>query len=98
MRYSLLLAVAATGLLAGCSKSNDFSPSVGMSGEAIFKAACEECHQADDAGYYFELDAEVNIPDRVLNGGLMMPSFPNIQGEALRSLEEYVTSHSRMAQ
>jgi len=40
MKYSLLFTVGAASLLAGCSKNNDFTPAVGMNGEAIFQAAC----------------------------------------------------------
>jgi len=95
MKHALLLAAGAAGLLAGCSKSNDFSPAVGMDGEAIFQAACSECHEVGEGGYYFDLAADVDIAKQVRNGGVMMPSFPNIQGEALRALEEYVRAHSR---
>lgn len=98
MKYSLLFTVGAASLLAGCSKNNDFTPAVGMDGEAIFQAACAECHQPDDGGYYFELDRTADIGKTVRGGGLMMPAFPNIQGEALRSLSDYVMAHSRMAE
>ncbi len=98
MKYSLLLTVGAASLLAGCSKSNDFTPAVGMNGEAIFQAACAECHEADDGGYYFTLAKTTDIGKKVSGGGMTMPAFPNIQGEALRSLEEYVAAHSRQAE
>lgn len=98
MKYTLLLTVGVASLLAGCSKNDDFSPAAGMNGEAIFKAACVECHQPDDGGYYFTLAKTADIGKKVSGGSTMMPAFPNIQGEALRSLEEYVTTHSRQAE
>ncbi len=98
MKYALWFAVGAASLLAGCSKNNDFTPAVGMNGEAIFQAACIECHQPDDGGYYFTLTKNADIGKKVSGGGSMMPAFPNIQGEALRSLEEYVMAHSRQAE
>ena len=98
MKYSLLLSVGAASLLAGCSKNDEFTPAVGMNGEAIFQAACAECHEPDDGGYYFELTRTADIGKTVRGGGLMMPAFPNIQGEALRSLSDYVMAHSRMAE
>ncbi len=98
MKNALLLTVGAASLLAGCTKNNDFTPAVGMNGEAIFQAACIECHQPDDGGYYFTLAKTTDIGKKVSGGGTMMPAFPNIQGEALRSLEEYVTAHSRQAE
>ena len=98
MKYSLLLTVGAASLLAGCSKNNDFTPAEGMTGEAIFQTACADCHQADDAGYYFELDRTADIGKTVRGGGFMMPAFPHIEGEALRSLSDHVMAHSRMVE
>lgn len=92
----ILFAAVGVSLLAGCSKPNDYTPAAGMSGEAIFKATCAECHSLDEKGYYFELTGDTDIGKKIVEGGMTMPSFPNISGDALKSVEAYVAEHSRM--
>ncbi len=93
----VLFAAVGVSLLAGCSKPNDYTPAEGMTGEAIFKATCAECHSVDEKGYYFELASDADIGKKVREGGMMMPSFPNISGDALKSVEAYVAANSSVA-
>ena len=83
--------------LAGCSESNDFSPTATMSGKDIFDNACVECH-APVGEYVMALSAEMRdadkIANKVLSGSMMMPSFPNIQGASAKALSEYVLENS----
>ncbi len=84
-------------LAMGCSKTSDYAPAAGATGEDIFKGACAECHQKED-GKLFELSAEkatvAAISKKISEGGIMMPSFPGIQGEALTNIAQYVAEHS----
>ncbi len=86
-------------LATGCSKSNDYQPDSGASGEDIFKTACVKCHQPKEGGHYFELDKEMAnttaIGDKIGQGSFSMPAFPNIQADALKDLSEYVLSQSK---
>ena len=91
----LVLSVTATG----CSR--DYTPEASDNGEAIYKAACAECHQAEDKNapeMFFTLDSKIAnakyIAHKVNSGSLMMPKFPNIKGSKMRSLSEYVLDHS----
>jgi cytochrome c551 len=88
----LLATVALIGL-AGCSRTNDFTPPPGASGEENFKAACAGCHESKGA-YTFELGEDMKdksaIATKIAKGSLAMPGFPNIQGQALIDLTSYV--------
>ncbi len=85
-------------LAAGCSKTNDYTPAAGVASADVFKAICADCHQADGNGKYFELTGEKAtaeaIATRINEGNMMMPAFPNIQGEALTGLSNYVLENS----
>lgn len=70
-------------------------------GEAIFQAACVECHSPGDdmpANMYFSLKQENTNPTYIAykshGGGITMPKFPNIRGRKLDRLVEYVLDHS----
>ena len=70
-------------------------------GEQIFKAACAECHTATDKdtpGMIFRLHSKnVNptyVAYKVHTGSIVMPKFPNIKGNKMRALSEYVLDHS----
>ena len=96
----IIIGLPLTLLLAvGCSKSNDYSPVSGATGEDVFKTACVECHQPMDGGHYFVLDKEMAsvaaIANKVSQGGFMMPAFTNIQAGSLQKLSEYVLSQSK---
>jgi len=92
----LLMTVALIGL-AGCSRTNDYTPPAGATSEDIFKAACVSCHESK-GDYTFELKAETDknaIAMKVTKGSLFMPSFPNIQGQALDDLAAYVQTQNK---
>ena len=96
----MMIGLPLTLLLAvGCSKSNDYSPASGATGEDIFKTTCVECHQPKEGGHYFELNKEMAnttaIANKVNQGSFMMPAFPNIKADALQGLSEYVLSQSK---
>ena len=85
--------------LSACSSSNDFMPSPDMTGEDIFNAVCVECHQPEGDAIMsvgaFMRDKD-KITNKVLQGSMMMPSFPNIQGEPAQKLAEYVLNNSKV--
>ena len=87
-----------TLLTTACSGSNDFTPSSEMSGKEIFSTACVECH-APVGEFVMEISADMKDADKVANqvlgGSLMMPSFPNIQGESARKLAGFVVENSK---
>jgi len=97
MKKNYLFAAIVIGLATGCSKTNDFTPTANATAEETFKAACMECHQ-DPAPKIFELAADSATPEaikqRISDGNMMMPKFPNIQGESLDKLAEYVLTNS----
>jgi len=86
-------------LLAACTR--DYTPEPGASGERIFASACAECHNTavkDAPGMLFALDSNkatpIYIAQKVHNGSLMMPKFPNIKDQAMRVLSKYVLDHN----
>jgi mono/diheme cytochrome c family protein len=98
MKPLFLIAVSSIILLAGCSR--DYTPTSGASGEDIFKAACLECHQAiaEKETIYYELSNEnhnINfITNKISSGSLLMPKFPHIIGDNLKSVSQYALKHS----
>ncbi len=96
----MIIGLPLTLLLAtGCSKSNDYSPASDATAEDVFKTTCIECHQPKEGGHYFELDKNMAnataIANKVSQGSFMMPAFPNIQGDSLQRLSEYVLSQNK---
>ena len=87
-------------VLAGCAGKEEYTPAPGASGEDIFKTACAECHEPKEHGKVFELDEEKATPsaiaETVNKGGFFMPSFPNITGDSLKELSEYVLTVSKV--
>jgi len=92
----LLIIIGALFILNGCSK--DYSPSEKATGESMYQTACTQCHKKDEKGKIFAFDsdkANVNyIRERVKNGSLMMPKFPNINDEQLTQLSDYILKNS----
>ena len=85
--------------LGGCS--SDYTPAADADGEAIFQAACVECHSPGDdmpANMYFSLEQKNANPTyiayKIHGGGITMPKVPNIKGRKLDRLVEYVLDHS----
>ncbi len=96
----IYMTAAMAVLLGGCSGTNDYTPPEGASGETIFKQACAQCHSAD-VGKIFTLDADMGTPAaikaKVANGGMGMPSFPNIKGASADALADYVLANADVA-
>jgi cytochrome c551 len=98
MKKQYLIAVAALAM-AGCAKTNTYTPAAEATGGDIFKGACLECHKVEN-GRIFEL-AGANataaaIAKKVSEGGLIMPAFPNIKAEALAGVSQYVIENSKV--
>lgn len=95
----LAAAIAVVVTATGCAKTNDFTPKANASGEDIFNTACFECHDYK-ADPLFVLGKDMAtaqaIAEKVSKGSLGMPSFPNIQGEDLQKLAEYVVGKSKV--
>ena len=95
----LVIGIPLVLLVAACSKTSDYTPESGASGEDIFKSACVECHSPMEGGHYFELGTDMNnvgaVSKKINEGSFAMPAFPQIQGEALQGLAEYVLSKSK---
>jgi len=99
MNKSTIFTCLCIAALGGCS--SDYTPAADANGEAIFQAACAECHGPDEdmpANMFFTLDQKnanrTFIVHKVHGGGVTMPKFPNIQGRKLDLLAEYVLNHS----
>ena len=104
MRITLfaILSVCMMFVLGGCSRSSDYTPSAGNTGEEIFRDACAKCH-SPVSDKVMVLKAEMAntkaITERVKNGkGFGMPAFPNLEGDSLQALADYVLENSATAQ
>jgi mono/diheme cytochrome c family protein len=102
MRKIAALSVTISGcillVLGGCSRNSDYIPREGATGEKIFKEACVQCH-TPVASKVMLLRADMANPeaiaDRVKNGkGLKMPAFPNLTGDSVQSLADYILANS----
>lgn len=94
-----LLAVSAVIGLAGCAKTDTYTPPANASGEDIFYANCTKCHKPENDGKVMALSAKMStkeaIIEKVQKGGMTMSSFPNITGEPAQRLAEFVLANSR---
>jgi len=99
MKKAYLTITVAALAMAGCSKPNNYTPAAGASGADIFKAACIECHKIEN-GKIFELTADkanaAVIAKKITEGGKIMSSFPNIKGEELKAVSQYVIENSKV--
>ncbi len=85
-------------MLSGCVRNSDYMPPAGATGEKIFKEACVQCH-TPVMGKVMILRAETAdreaIIERVRNGkGFRMPAFPNLRGDSVQNLADYVLENS----
>lgn len=96
MKKQIVLSLGAMAVLAGCAGSNDYTPAAGAPGGKIYADACSGCHKAISE---FAIPADkanaAAIAEKVGKGSMMMPSFPNIKGEGLDALTQYVVENSK---
>ncbi len=100
MKYKTALSMISTGLLLSAC-SNDYSPPQETDGQQMFQAACSECHEPlpdQPIDMFYELSQEnaniAYVSKKITNGGFTMPKFPNIKGDKLKQLSQYVLDHS----
>ncbi|MCF7970071.1 MAG: cytochrome c [Methylococcaceae bacterium] len=81
--------------------SDDYTPRPTSSAKTIYLEACADCHSGEPENpemYYWSINPKnINaryIAHKVNAGSLTMPGFPNIQGESMRKLSEYVLQHN----
>lgn len=96
-KIPLLLMGCALIVLTGCSRDK-YMPTAGATPETIFKEACVKCHTPVN-GKVMALSPEMAnvdaIINRVRNGkGLAMPAFPNLMGDSVVDLAEYILENS----
>ena len=95
MKTNFCLTLTVCALLSGCSGSNSYTPAADVPGGKIYADACANCH---GAAQKFEIATDTAtieaVSNKVKEGSIGMPSFPNISGEALKSVSEYVINNS----
>ena len=97
-KISLILAGCALITIAGCSKTDTYTPSDTISGEEIFNLNCTKCHKP-------EIDAVIRLSPgktskeailkQIQSGSMSMPAFPNIKGESGERLAKYILENSK---
>ena len=92
---------ASAALLSACSGTNDYTPAAGASAMDIHKASCVGCHSATEENgkttFWALAPEKANaqfVKAKITNGSMMMPSFPNIKGEQLDALAEFVIANA----
>ncbi|SFM60398.1 c-type cytochrome [Nitrosomonas communis] len=96
-KLPLLLLGCMLVVLSGCSRDK-YMPEAGATPEIIFKEACAKCHSPVN-GKVMALSPEMAnkdaIIDRIRNGkGFGMPAFPNLMGDSVEGLAQYVLENS----
>ncbi|MES9860981.1 MAG: cytochrome c [Candidatus Thiodiazotropha sp. LLP2] len=83
--------------LSGCSDSNNFKPVTGMDGMDIYANACSSCHGSNGQGKFGFLlklagtdDSTEEISEKIIKGGHIMPSFPNISQQEAEKVAAYL--------
>lgn len=97
-KIALLLTVSALVSLAGCSKSDNYTPPENATGEDIFYSNCTKCHKPLTGSVMILSSAMTNkdaIIQKVQNGSMKMPAFPNIKGEPAQRLAEFILENSK---
>jgi len=99
MQHKKLSLLALSLSLLACS--DDYTPRPSSSAKTIYLEACARCHSGETenpAMYYWSINPKnINtryIAYKVNTGSLTMPSFPNIQGESMNNLSEFVLQHN----
>jgi cytochrome c551 len=97
-KMTLLLVVSAWVGLAGCSKTDTYTPAENASGEDIFYANCTKCHKPE-VGSVMTISSSMANKDAIIQkihkGSMSMPAFPNIKGEPAQRLAEFILSNSK---
>jgi mono/diheme cytochrome c family protein len=97
-KINVLLTAAALATLAGCSKTDTYTPPENASGEDIFYTNCTKCHKPE-AGSVMSLSSSMSNKDAIIQkvqkGSMGMPAFPNIKGEPAQRLAEFVLANSK---
>jgi mono/diheme cytochrome c family protein len=99
LKYSFLSSALLIALLVtACSSS--FIARSNAKPQEIFDATCSGCHEplAQHPDKYFALSADKRhagyIANRIMHGGVFMPSYPHIKGDQLTALAEFVIDAS----
>lgn len=95
---SLVLTSYLLIFVGGCTRNSDYMPPAGATGESIFKEACAGCH-SPVAGKVMLLRPEMAnseaIIERVRSGkGFGMPAFPNLMGDSVQLLADYLLENA----
>ncbi|CAE6509959.1 MAG TPA: cytochrome c [Nitrosomonas nitrosa] len=97
MRKIPLLMVCALIVLSGCSRDK-YMPEASATPEIIFKEACAKCHTPVNGKVMALSPSMANteaIIDRIRNGkGFSMPAFPNLMGDSVEGLAQYILENS----
>jgi len=97
-KIPLILAGCALITLAGCSKTDPYTPSDTISGEEIFNLNCTKCHKPE-IGAVIRLSSDKTSKEAILkqiqSGSMSMPAFPNIKGEPGERLAKYILENSK---
>lgn len=95
---SLMLATYIFIALAGCSKTDNYTPPDTISGEDIFSLNCTKCHKPG-IGAVMRLSADKASKEAIIkkiqSGGTTMPAFPNIKGKPAERLAKYILENSK---
>ena len=94
----MITAVFAVTGLAGCSKTDGYTPLANATGEEIFNMNCTGCHKPLADGIMALSESVANkdaIIKKVQGGSMRMTAFPNIQGEPADRLADYVLKNGR---
>ena len=97
-KMSLWLTVLGLASLAGCSKTDNYTPPANASGEDIFYANCTKCHKPETGSVMALSSSMANkdaIIQKVQKGSMGMPAFPNIKDEPAQRLAEFVLANSK---
>ena len=99
-KMRIVLGTIALVALVGCGGGSDYTPPADASGERIFSTACTECHKPLKGDVAMILSEKVANKDalkqKIQNGSMRMPAFPNIQGEAADRLTDYLLENSQV--
>jgi cytochrome c551 len=97
-KTAFLLMISAFVSLAGCAKTDNYTPPENATGEDIFYTNCTKCHKPESGSVMVLSDKMTNadaIIQKVQKGSMGMTAFPNIKGEPAQRLAEFVLANSK---